>query len=188
MIEFKKLEYAHELCKEYAKQEQCRTELKYEAVIGSINDSYVIKFNTGDSVIQYYSIDSLIADLEKLTQPKPKYKAGDECWILNDECEVNCFIIQKVVGNKCHINDQCYMYEENIYPSKSALILAQLKYWSEEYMKHGCTKSKDCDNEYEPGYCAHSGVKLDCKHEDDGAACLSNPPQYKCKKCGANYK
>jgi hypothetical protein len=26
---------------------------------------------------------------------------------------------------------------------------------------HDCTQSKDCDNEYEPGYCAHSGIKLD---------------------------
>lgn len=56
----------------------------------------------------------------------------------------------------------------------------------------GCN-NKNCDNDYEPGYCAHSGVKLDeCQHESDGKYYSSidwgAPPKIKCKKCGEFYK
>lgn len=30
--------------------------------------------------------------------------------------------------------------------------------------------------------------KTECEHESDGSMLLSDPPQYRCKKCGAAYR
>lgn len=30
--------------------------------------------------------------------------------------------------------------------------------------------------------------KTECDHESDGSMLLSDPPQYRCKKCGAAYR
>jgi len=72
----------------------------------------------------------------------------------------------------------------NIHDSLRGVDLSKVK--SAKF--HDCTKSKDCDSEYEPGYCAHPGVKLECQHESDGNCYSPNPPVAKCKKCGEFYR
>lgn len=70
----------------------------------------------------YDNIDDLITKLRELTQSEPKYKKGQTVWTLTNH-EAPDDIIEITLNQD--IND-----DEGLYPSKAALIEAQIEYWS----------------------------------------------------------
>lgn len=83
-------------------------------------------------------IDDLIAKLQELTKPKTKYKVGDEVWMTVDD-EPKSFVIDSVCNSKYYLYqyDLGLVYESLLYPTKSALIEAQIEYWQKQLCEIG---------------------------------------------------
>lgn len=132
------------------------------------------------------------------TEPKRKYKVGDQIVVYgwNEE-------IYEEVVTKCECipakepswtyNDWIEDNYHRIYPTKAALIAAQIKYWANlgKYCEHDVVYSA-CEQCNEPEYCNVSGVKLgkpeECKcnteyfHAKDGrCVCCNKPYKEICK-------
>ncbi len=123
MIDYEKLKIAHEL----AINNKLRLVLTMSAEI--YHELYI------DGKIQLFDdLDELINRLQELTKPKPKYKIYDKVWRLNDEYKPRCVLIAHIdYDNDTHVyadtNEEWWL-EEQLYPSKEALIQAQLDYWN----------------------------------------------------------
>lgn len=146
----------------------------------------------------------------ELTEPKRKYKVGDQIVVYgwNEE-------IYEEVVTKCECipakepswtyNDWIEDNYHRIYPTKAALIAAQIKYWANlgKYCEHDVIYST-CEQCKEPEYCNVSGAKLgkseECEHEPSKGTtgCQHENPYIgdsgkyygtvKCTKCGELYQ
>lgn len=78
----------------------------------------------------FYEIEDLIEKLKQLTQPQPKYKIGDEVWMIFDN-EPRCFTIFQNAGLKYYLHGHplVLVHEFDLYPTKGALIEAKIDYW-----------------------------------------------------------
>jgi len=153
-------------------------------------------------------LDELIKKLKELTKPEPKYKVGDTVWMLTgDELEIQSMVIGQIDENnqdgiwyadgeaECEFK-QCGWLEEQLYPTKQALIYSQIEHWQnmlfpeipecehEEYIAlSGKPMCRKCGVEY-----PHTADK--CVHEP----CTSMPTLNdggrvnKCKHCGEFYR
>lgn len=81
---------------------------------------------------------------------QPKYKVGQEVWLLNDD-NMPYSTVVKEVSEECsqpsYLCDLQFELEEYLYPSKEELILSKIKHWSDML-------------EPKEEYCDVSGVKL----------------------------
>ncbi len=112
-------------------------------------------------------IDELIETLKELTnagEPKPKYKVGDEVFFLGDFGNTLKFIINGVDADS---EEKYYSYEidewfleEQLYPSKLALIEAQIEHWTELKNEE---KSIRSDNVSMQQNCPHESQTPDSK-------------------------
>ncbi len=79
-----------------------------------------------------------------------KYKVGQTVWRLNDEFEPQSLEICDIdfESDEMYLDteDASWWQEHQLYPTKSALIEAQLKHWTEQYMQ------EDVRAEYEPPF------------------------------------
>ncbi len=161
MIDYEKLKLAHELA------EECDMQIWFTA---SSRKDY------GATAIM--DIDDLIAKITELTQPKPKYK---DAWYLSDNGKLP-------LCTKVHAGAYYAMCDETdigalgktMYPSKEALIDAQIEYWQS-------LKSKDAASLYAAGV-KKIYADAECQHESEEIGYTSNPPQNRCKKCGEFYR
>ncbi len=74
---------------------------------------------------------------EELTQPEPKYKVGQEVFLHSDN-EVYSFIIKDIVDDGHYLyleGGNWEVYEDELYPTKSQLIEAQIEYWRSQLGK-----------------------------------------------------
>jgi len=139
MIDYEKLKEAHELADKYAKDNK-------QAVYISIGhytyedmpcNFRLTIYDWFDEI--YKDIDDLITNLKKLTKTEPKYKVGQKAACLHRE-EIIEFTIEKVElqGKEFwysfrHDEHQVNRFIESIlYPSREALIDAQIEYWQKQ--------------------------------------------------------
>lgn len=148
---------------------------KFDRPIWIISNNSVIKTTESELPTKYPSHDSGYWTTEKeaqeklrqSTQPEPKYKVNQEVFTRDDQ-EIHCFAIDSIVkdggyyyidrnedgdyGDKSGSFDQ---YEEDeLYPTKAALIEAQIEYWFS--LK---------EQPKEPEYCNVSGAKQGKREE-----------------------
>lgn len=130
MIDYRKLKLAHELARKYS--------LKGDDVI-----NVTIHFMNGGCSYwlsgsnipedEYNDLDAIILQLEELNPLEVKYKKGQTVWRLNDEYEPESFVISEIdpSSEEMYLQDEenGWWLEEQLYPSREALIEAQVDYW-----------------------------------------------------------
>ena len=143
MIDYDKLKIAHELAQEYSNTKQVITiahtfwsddSASYALLNGTDSDAEEI----GD-----YNIDGLISKLEKMTKTKPKqkYAVGDVVWWMDSKGIYNFTITQKHLEL---IDEEIFDWsEDELYPTREALIEAQIEYWLDLRPNHGNKYSVD---------------------------------------------
>ncbi len=163
MIDFDKLKLAHELC-------ESMDSLYFDISLGM--DEGVINLYDANKENQLIydteSIDDLIAKLQELSSLKPKYEINNYIWIVLED---NAPHHKKIINR--YLNDGEYIYvvtdlfgasvsyeEDSFFLTKKALIDYQIEYWQ----------------------------SLQCEHPSDDRIYTSNPPYFKCKKCGEFYR
>lgn len=136
MIDYNKLRIAHELANELT-YDSWSIDLWY----WKESNLYLISFEDDKGIsheYEYENIDYLIAELTKLTQPKSKYKAGQEVWYLDLPINVIHSAIIIKIGHDEYVIDGSSngtkddFTEGELWPSRADLIEAQIKYWTDE--------------------------------------------------------
>lgn len=136
MIDYDKLRVAHELVEKY--RETNNHEISIEINFTSNLTEYLLHTDGQDSDA-FSCVDNLIQKLQELTQSKAKYSKKDFIWVLDDS---NRASHKKIIGHRwdeyekeyvCELTDSTgepyWITENSLYPTKSALIEAQIEYW-----------------------------------------------------------
>ncbi len=195
MIDYTKLKIAHELIEKYPHRQG--REMSLEVNFTETIVEYIVHYNPDDSDA-FSKIDNLIAWLQEITQPKPKYSTGDILWVM-DYNEPSSFMAERIEREKTENNSWEFIYngwpESELYTTKQSLIEAQIEYWhdhlSQELKQHispYCKSEPKCPHNKNPRNCYECVIVDGCEHESDGLVYCSNPPQNKCKKCGEFYR
>jgi hypothetical protein len=211
MIDYDKLKLVHELA------EKLKTEdwsIKYGYYNG--NGYFVLTFYDFEDMFHEYehsNIDDLVSKLQELTgELKPKYKVGQEVWLIDDS-EICTALIDKYDDREYFLR-KCtqvesgmatgkgWIAEDKVYPSREDLIEAQIDYWNKlrypdindsairahAAVKEDLGKIVDCDKRIFD--VVKECIAKECQHESDGML-FEMPPyshKYKCIKCGVFYK
>lgn len=188
MIDFEKLRTAHELC--------CDTESYYFDIALGMDNGCIALYDANNNAEQFicnpYDLDDLINKLKELTKPEPKYKIGESVWYqdLGKPFGANIVFVsneQYEIDDSKNNNGKTWFTETELYPTKQALIEAQIEYWSSQ-LDTRCVLSPDIQiNQHE--------VDIDrCQHESSRILRLSDGGDglchydVKCKKCGEFYR
>lgn len=139
MIDYKKLEYAHQLTE---KLPPCMCVAHHweghEDEYFRLHDNRTEIFDLSHGMFEDFdSIDELITKLEELTKPEPKYAVGDIVWRYAVDNEFfECIVIKIYDIEECQYicrdagDDFEDIYNESyLYPTREALIKAQIAYW-----------------------------------------------------------
>lgn len=146
MIDYEKLNIAHELAQKHAQNKNINYEFIYSIKNGSGKIECI--FSDGrDFMGNELAIDALIQQLKQLTKPEPKYLPGQEVWvnpfmsiqedfmgfnfhkatvIENRDCDKN--LSETYVRTKSREGEYSCA-ERFIFPSRQALIEHQIDYW-----------------------------------------------------------
>lgn len=172
MIDYYKLKLAHYLASEY--QSKNEHEISIEINFTQTIEEYILHIDMKNSDA-FSNIDDLITKLKELPQPQPKYKEEQQVWFVCGK-EPITYIVEKVVDARSHFNyvladGHMSLKEQDLYPSREALIESQIQYWKS----------------------LQSGENTpieECQHENDGLCheMLGRKWQSKCIKCGEFYK
>lgn len=151
MIDYEKLEEAHELAQKYGKEVAINLEVSLTCNRFGQYNEYSICLECDVVFFKTESIDELIDKLRGLNaKATNKYKEGQTVWRLNDEYRPQEMVICSVDldSEEMYLDEQdaSWWVEEQLYPTRDDLIIAQLRYWS----------GIATDDEY----CNVSGVKL----------------------------
>lgn len=178
MIDHEKLKIAHELG--FSGHYYLSIEVGHKA---GIVYHVMSKRNYGSSCWETKNFDEAIEKLKELTQPEPKYKVGDTVWMLTGEdFEIESMVIGEIVPDHpdgiwySDLSEdgrwkQCGWLEEQLYPSRKALIDAQIEYW--QNLKNESVKK-------------FSEIK--CNHNRRGINAFGGWEIYKCDVCGKFYR
>lgn len=133
MIDYEKLKMAHELAVKWHEEALVSVQFwsnEFHRYDYRLELHGITEYLTG-------SIDVLIAHLEQINMPEPKYKMADIVWALKKRGQQGC--ISGFVDDSDGDKDKFYvlfdgygaywMKEEELYPSRRELIQAQIKYW-----------------------------------------------------------
>jgi hypothetical protein len=221
MIDYDKLNVAHELAEKLRSKDNYVV-LDFELLFrsdGTVCQTYEYRPFKGD-MLSFDNIDDLIAKLQELTRSKPKYEIGQEVWLLGldnkawraeiddyDSTAVECYFIKE---------DRWYR-EDELFPTREALIDAQIEYWHSKHCEDGrhefiddytgykskcvhcdkpeftktCLKNQEKSTHYTMMYMASTP----CEHESDGRIYCEGisdiairGQKLKCMKCGEFYK
>ncbi|CZH70961.1 TPA: hypothetical protein I9507_001785 [Legionella pneumophila] len=193
MIDYEKLKEAHELCYKLAKQEKSLIEINYNHRVdhtGQASDTYSLYGVLGGG--HKFSLDGLITKLKELTKPKPKYEVGQEVWNLYRPSQepFNYRITEIIENNRYriqtwkHKTDHGICVENELYPSREALIDAQIEYWKglkqDEIVPIEDMRPK-FEGEIKGFRCFDDELEVKrCEHEWE----YGNRATYKCRTCG----
>lgn len=187
MIDYDKLRIAHELILIVNEKYSLAT------YVGCTFNTYHRLYSLNcDWFEDYENLDDLIAKLQKLTQPeepKAKYGVGQRLFMLGGMSlkNIESFTVDKILPEESFIayygENDWWGYESELYPTKLALLEAQIEYWQklqdeEENDNHGCSH----------GNFKHYDCKLcypkECQHEFKISKIFgTNPPCETCIKC-----
>jgi len=132
MIDYDKLEIAHELAEKLPFSEWAITHMH-----GTVKNFYVLVFEDRELKLneeQYTNIDNLIARLKELTKSKPKYSAGQHVWIVMNN-ESFMVTIDSITGKKYYLKENIGLgaiSEPDLFLTKEELIEDQIQYWCEK--------------------------------------------------------
>lgn len=127
MIDYEKLKIAHEL----AEKMDIRLSIKV-CFFRHGKEKYVLNAPTADDSVSVDSLDCLITKLQELTKPKPKYKINEVVWRVDDEDSPREVYIEEVdfSGDEyVYCDKDGWWVECQLYPTREALIEAQIEYW-----------------------------------------------------------
>lgn len=180
MIDYKKLKKAHELAQSLS------THFIVHAVGGKYLNScheFTLSCWKQDEDTRCRDLDDLIEKLEVIAAHESKYKVGDAVWRLNDECYPERFRVVDIdfAAEEMYLDGNGdWWVEEQLFPSRKALIEAQLDHWknllSEELEQH---VSDYCSPPFEGEVKGFN----DCDH----GSCEEGDLR-KCFKCGELYR
>lgn len=192
MIDYEKLKIAHEYAEKLSKITECSTHIKI-IHFTHFNPVFILIDSSKDmDELEFNNLDDLITKLQELTKPEPKYELGNRVWYQYHGKPFGANIV--FVGNEEYEiddsknnNGKTWFTETELYPTKQALIEAQIEYWSSQ-LDTRCVLSPDIKiNQHE--------VDIDrCQHESSRILRLSDGGDglchydVKCKKCGEFYK
>ncbi|HCJ1045987.1 TPA: hypothetical protein NQN30_000376 [Legionella pneumophila] len=194
MIDYEKLKLAFEIA------ERINCFLSAEIKIGYDGDRYchfiatLIEENNNSYFFE--SIDDLITKLKELTCPKPKYEVGDKVYVVGITGGLHRTAIKEINHGTYVLagRPNIQFVEDSLYPTKEALIDAQIEYWhslkepvNPEDMQpkfEGEKISFRCfDDEMEVNQCQHESDGISYRASDYGVIAHS-----RCKKCGEFYR
>lgn len=189
MIDYDKLKMAHELIE---KIHLGKLHMQY-----SLHDGVEHIFSMPFQEAYYTSsIDDLIDKLQSLLKPEPKYKAGDEVFILHWNAIEHATVValSSKNNNRYQImldgEGQLSRTEDDLFPTREALIEHQIAHWSsmQDKCEHGVIY-KNCGACDEPHiHSNQSQVDVDgCQHKplyDDKG---TTPKVNVCKFCFEEY-
>lgn len=189
MIDYDKLKIAHELLEKYRMNEAMglvaiQTQLCINGVI------YALTLDNGECELFHNNLDGMIAKLQELTQPKPKYELGQEVWYVIYAREWTA-ISDKIdaIGDgyqKYHLSGNWWP-EHQLYPTKLALIEGQMNYWHTLLQDE---QDKCIHPRYQPPFEGTIKGFNECQHKSNGLHDVRTDfhSLNKCKKCGEFYK
>ncbi len=191
MIDFEKLKFAIELCRNsftyYFLIEFSPIHDSDEIIITLMNSAS----NRGDSMA---SLDDLIEKLQELTKPEPKYLYKEVVWLIDNGNPIEGCICEISTGQygeyTYRFSDDSWRSESELFPTREALIEHQIEYWlklKQEYCTHPNKYYQEGDGTYDCDDCGTLQMQWGCQHESDGMIYTSIPPKNKCKKCGEFY-
>jgi hypothetical protein len=173
MIDYNKLKKAHELAHQARPKNGCISiEMIYPVGSDALAKPYYsINTENSDGMTDefcFYNVEELIIKLQELANTEiaqPKYKVGDTIWYIGEnKDEISSGLISEIIYfndnlAQFRINDEVWFtFEDELYPTKTALIEAQIQHWQ-------------------------SLLGLQCEH-----ASLDESDLPKCFKCGEFYK
>jgi hypothetical protein len=146
MIDYEKLKIAHELGQSLSNKTGMRVDI---SLVFMDKDSpgylFVDYTNDREQLFELNGIDLLINDLQILTEPKPKpkykYKSGQSVWYIDCTKYVGPICEGMVEYNDTRdalygerknyvcVTGDLHIPEDCVYPTKQALIKAQITYW-----------------------------------------------------------
>lgn len=133
MIDYDKIKLAHELAESYHKKTNYSVYIVTSSAFGCFGNGQ-FKLCLNQTNYDYENIDDLIAKLQELTQPeepKAKREIGQRWWYL-DEANFMMYPEPKSMLITAE-NVNRYWVDEEWFPTKSALLEAQLNYWQKLY-------------------------------------------------------
>lgn len=181
MIDYEKLKIAHELL-ENAYDVGFIHKVRSKTIIDEGCQFFeLMTVKHGTQV--FMCLDDLINKLKEPTKPEPTYAVGQLVWQAGFCGKISSWMIESIEPDTNQ--EWCYRdpslsgwFEHQLYPTRESLIKSQIMYW------HGLQfpeRLASCCSVHAGGY---EECPKECEHEHDGHALLTNPPQYKCKKCG----
>ena len=137
MIDYDKLREAIELAKKLPEIYCVAIEVGANGVMFSID---ILDGDPDSCLIYDVSLDELIIKIRERTKPEPKplYAVFDVVYHLNDEYQIACMRISEIdlksdemYYGVDELNDDGgnWWMEEQLYPTREALIKAQIEYW-----------------------------------------------------------
>jgi len=158
MIDYDKLKKAHELINKINIYTRINITIRED-------ECYIFdaRFNDDcDDRNAFTDIDELIAELEKMTQPKSKYAFGQSLWFMHQDTIVNEDLKNFNDGRYYFLFNFRYYHvkESDLYTTRSALIEAKIQYWQ--------TLLCNDDNhafKVDSGKCIHGDMKASYKPE-----------------------
>lgn len=205
MIDYNKLKQAHELAEKHYKDTGDSVVLEINMYYGCANDGHCL-YVGGDGVTKFNTIDSLITELQELIQPESKYRDNQRVWFIDctspdgpicdgvierQELRERLFGEKKWVVTIGDLN----IPEDCVYPSRQALIQAQINYWGNLLKDEAIECEHDEDEVTENEKDFEFGRKFEefrervineCNHMAYGTKQTDNLDKghYKCCKCG----
>jgi hypothetical protein len=184
VIDYEKLKIAHELVREYAIQKEW--DINLSICFDSFDkDKFGCILSDGNGDHKFSNLDDLIAMLQYLTKPKSKYHHGQAVWFLEkDTNTAKIFTIWGIVERE----DGFYYdnaHENSLYPSREALIDAQVTYWIGMRLENSPLKDKvnpgngktcpKCKRQrFADGMCWHVGCDYkECQHNFNRGICIN---------------
>lgn len=147
MIDCDKLKKAYELAEKHYEKTSDTVVIENNQSYGCNSIPFILHVNS--CPYEFHSLDGLIAKLIQLTQPRSKYKVGDECyWLIEGGASFDFAKIDKIEKHGDIIKYRmafryCAIPENSLYPTKSALIESQIEYWTKLKI-HEMPSSKTC--------------------------------------------
>lgn len=208
MIDFEKLKLAHILAEKLDS-----AKLVIESHYNDSEVNYILYyFNPQPVNYCTYDLDDLLKLLNKLVNPKPKFKQGQVVWKVSDTNEIVNFVIEDIHVDKenLYFDGALWRGESELFSTKKELIDAQIIYWQSKYYTYeNCFESirkhhelkDECTHNYQESdlndeggtlsvmLCTKCGKcsKKECEHEPDKNQYLSNPGMRRCRKCEDFY-
>jgi hypothetical protein len=187
MIDYEKLKIAHELA-EYLSNKENFVSWSYDFFYcKKEGNKHQVRLLLGphheDFQGGYYymnNLDELISNLREIIQSKPKYKVGQNVWLIS---YCGSGIVEWKIEDIDASSEEKYLFgdswykESELYPSKQSLIEAQIEYWQKLKIDE-ISSSKTCpkcgmqrvkDNACWSRECTFNEMtNEECQHESDG--------------------